>query len=135
MSDSFAMPQIVARQAPLSIGFPRQEYWSQLPFPSPGDLPDPGIKPSSPTLAGGFFTTELFRKPHLLAWVGPKENTGSGYKAFIPPVLLHLGFRIIDGACEGIVINNDNELGSHLLPGTGLCTWEASPHMVFTGDL
>ena len=47
-------------QAPLSMGFSRQEYWSGLPFPSPGDLPDPGIKPASlksPTLAGGFFTT------------------------------------------------------------------------------
>ncbi|ELR60425.1 hypothetical protein M91_18992, partial [Bos mutus] len=47
-------------QAPLSMGFPRQEYWSGLPFPTPGDLPDPGIKPASlvsPALAGGFFTT------------------------------------------------------------------------------
>ena len=42
---------------PLSMGFPMQEYWSGLPFPSPEDLPDPGIKPASPTLAGGFFTT------------------------------------------------------------------------------
>ena len=41
------------------MGFPRQEYWSGLPFPSPGDLPIPGIKPASPALAGGFFTTEL----------------------------------------------------------------------------
>ena len=47
-----------ACQAPLSMGFPRQEYWTGLPFPSPGDLPDPGIKPTSPTLAGGFFTME-----------------------------------------------------------------------------
>ena len=46
----------VAHQAPLSKGFPRQEYWSGLPFPAPGDLPDPGIKPESPALAGGFFT-------------------------------------------------------------------------------
>ena len=38
--------------------FPRQEYWSELPFPSPGDLPNPGIEPTSPALAGGFFTTE-----------------------------------------------------------------------------
>ena len=38
--------------------FPRQEYWSGLPFPSPGDLPGPGIEPVSPALAGGFFTTE-----------------------------------------------------------------------------
>ena len=43
-------PWTVARQAPLSVGFSRQEYWSGLPFPSPGDLPDPGIKPRSPAL-------------------------------------------------------------------------------------
>ena len=50
----------VAPQAPLSLGFSRQEYWSGLPFPSPGDLPDPGIEPESlmfPALAGRFFTT------------------------------------------------------------------------------
>ena len=45
----------IARQAPLSMGFLRQEYWSGLPFPSPGDLPDLGNEPVSPTLAGGFF--------------------------------------------------------------------------------
>ena len=47
----------VVRQAPLFTGFPRQEYWSGLPFPPPGDLPDPGIKPVSLALAGGFFNT------------------------------------------------------------------------------
>ena len=46
----FATPWTVAQQAPLSIGFSRQEYWSGLPFPSPGDLPDPGIEPGSPAL-------------------------------------------------------------------------------------
>ena len=46
----------VAHHAPLSMGFSRQEYWSGLPFPPPGDLPDPGIHPGSPALAGGFFT-------------------------------------------------------------------------------
>ena len=45
--------------------FPRQEYWSGLPFPSPGDLPDPGIEPVSPALAGGFFTAEPTRKAKL----------------------------------------------------------------------
>ena len=50
-------------QAPLSIAFQRQEYWSGLPFPSPGDLPDPGIKPATPVLAGGFFTTEPPEEP------------------------------------------------------------------------
>ena len=53
----------VALQAPLSMGFSRQEYWSQLPFPSPEDLPDPRIKPMSPALAGSFFTTEPPGKP------------------------------------------------------------------------
>ena len=43
-----ATPGTVARQAPLSLGFSRQEYWSGLPFSSPGDLPDPGIEPASP---------------------------------------------------------------------------------------
>ena len=46
--------------------FPRQEYQSGLPFPSPGDLPDPGIEPASPTLLGGFFTAEPPRKPKVL---------------------------------------------------------------------
>ena len=50
MFNSFATPWTVARQAPLSMGFSRQEYWSELPFPSQGDLPDPGIKPASPAL-------------------------------------------------------------------------------------
>ena len=54
----FATPWTVAHQAPLSTGFFRQEHWGGLPFPSPGDLPDPGIKSlTSPTLAGGFFTS------------------------------------------------------------------------------
>ena len=53
----------IARQAPLSMGFSRQEYWSGLPFPSPEYLPDPGIEPVSPALAGDFLTTELPEKP------------------------------------------------------------------------
>ena len=64
ISDSFTTPWSVARQAPLSTGFLRQDYWSGLPFPSPGDLPDPGIKPGSPALAGRFFTTS----PTWEAW-------------------------------------------------------------------
>ena len=46
----FATPWTIAYQAPQSMEFSRQEYWSGLPFPSPGDLPDPGIEPGSPTL-------------------------------------------------------------------------------------
>ena len=59
----FVTPWTVARQAPLSMGFSRQEYWSGLPFPSPGDLPVPGIKPASPALAGSFFIVEPLGKP------------------------------------------------------------------------
>ena len=55
----FATPWTVAHQAQtLSMGFPRQEHWSGLPFPSPRDLPDPGMEPMSPALVGVFFTTE-----------------------------------------------------------------------------
>ena len=63
MSDSFVTPWTVTRQAPLSTGFARQECWIGLPFPSPGDLLDPGIESVSPELAGGFFTTEPPGKP------------------------------------------------------------------------
>ena len=56
-------PWTVARQAPLSMKFSRQEYWNGLPFPSPGDVPDPGIEPVSPGLAGRFFTIEPSGKP------------------------------------------------------------------------
>ena len=66
MSNSFVTPWTVACQAPLSMGFPRQEYWSGVPFPSPGDLPKPGIEPVSPALAGGFYATEPPGKPLVL---------------------------------------------------------------------
>ena len=63
MSDSFATPWTVGHQAPLSMEFSRQEYWSWLPFPPPGDLHGPGIKPTSPALTGVFFTIEPPGKP------------------------------------------------------------------------
>ena len=55
---SFATPRTVAHHTPLSMRFSRLEYYGGLTFLSPGDPPDPGIEPMSPTLAGGFFTTE-----------------------------------------------------------------------------
>ena len=78
MSDYFETLWTVAHQAPLSMGFSRQEHWSGLPFPPPGDLPDPGIEPASlaaPVLAGGFFTTsatweafaKVYQSVHILA--------------------------------------------------------------------
>ena len=59
----FATPWTVADQAPPSMGFSRQEYWSGLPFPSPGDLPDPEIEPRSPTLQAHALTSEPPGKP------------------------------------------------------------------------
>ena len=67
-------PVTVAHQAPLSIGFSRQECWSGLPFPSPGDLPNPGVKPeslASPALTGRFFTNMA----HILLLL---ENSAHG---------------------------------------------------------
>ena len=70
---TLANPWTVARQAPLSMGFLRQEYWSGLPFPSAGNLPNPRIEPASPALAGRFFTTEppaipLGAMGHSICW-------------------------------------------------------------------
>ena len=58
----FVTPWTVAHQAPLSMGLSRQDNWNGLPFLPPGDLPDPGIKPGSPALAGGFFTIWATRR-------------------------------------------------------------------------
>ena len=74
--------QFFARQGPLSMGFPRQEYWSGLPYFSPGDLPNPGIElrsPASPTLAVGFFSAEPPGKQVITSLGYPKVlNLESG---------------------------------------------------------
>ena len=81
----FVTSSTVVHQAPPSMEFPRQEYWSGLPFPTPGDLPDPGIKPTSPALAGRFFNTVttrcvtascLKKNVHNLIWkyIIPKKH-------------------------------------------------------------
>ena len=67
-------PITVACQAPLSMGFSGQEYWSGLPCPSPGDLPNPGIEPASPALAGGFFTTSTTWESHSSTYTREKWN-------------------------------------------------------------
>ena len=71
----FVTPKTVACQAPLSTEFSRQEYWSGLPFPPPGDLPNPGIKSLplvSPTLAGGFFTMDATWETRIRKGTTPK---------------------------------------------------------------
>ena len=70
----FVTPWTVARQTPLSMGFPRQGYWSGLLFPSPGDLPNPGIEIASPALVGGFFITELPGQPVINHKVKEKKK-------------------------------------------------------------
>ena len=78
MSDCFATPWTVAPQAPVSVGFPRQEYWSGLPFPSLGDLPNPDIEPmspASPALTDGIFTTAPPGSPILINELKKKKNT------------------------------------------------------------
>ena len=90
----FAALWTVACQVPLSLGFSSQEYWSRLSFPSPGDLPDPGIEPKSPALAGGIFTSDPFRfnlkrsiltYKHLLStlesWIKEKKVTNNYWEA------------------------------------------------------
>ena len=74
MSDSFC-DWTVAHQASLYMGFPKQEYWRGLPFPSLGDLPHSGIELASPALAGGFFTAEPPGKYHTALWpISKKDN-------------------------------------------------------------
>ena len=70
----FVTPWTVTHQAPLSMGFSRQEYWSRLPFPSPGDLPKPGIEPRSPALQVDVLTSEPPGKP----WDFQGNSTGVG---------------------------------------------------------
>ena len=72
VSHTSATPWTVAHQAPLTMGFSRQEYWSGLLCPPPGDIPHPGIEPRSlmsPALAGGFFTTEPPGKPVSITYL------------------------------------------------------------------
>ena len=74
MSSSFATPWTVVPRAPLSMGFPRQEYWSGLPLPSPGDKHDPGIKLVSPASAGRVLTTVQETQVQSLGWEDPLEK-------------------------------------------------------------
>ena len=65
----FTTPQTVAHQAPLSMGFIRQEYWSRLPFPSPGDLPDPEVKPGSSALQADSLPLSHLPSKHNLSYL------------------------------------------------------------------
>ena len=80
----FATPWAVACQAPLSMGFSREEYWSRLPCLPPGDLPNPGIKPRSPALQSNSLLSEPPGKP-MLSTSPREEGAGPGALAGCPP--------------------------------------------------
>ena len=81
---TLALLWTVAHQAPLSMGFSRQEYLSGLPFPPPRDLPNPGIEPMSPALVGEFFTTEPPRKPWYVSYTSVKKQNKRPPVTFLP---------------------------------------------------
>ena len=89
-------PWTVAHQAPLSMGFPRQEYWSGLPFPSPGDLHNPGIKPlylTSPALTGGSFTTSTKKRVnYMTSKILLDSETPLTYNCLAHREHIHTGF-------------------------------------------
>ena len=74
----FVTPWSVGHQAPLSMGFSRQEYWSGLPFPPPRDLPDPGIKPRSPALQANSLPTETGVHQIAIEWTRDIQHTKAG---------------------------------------------------------
>ena len=149
----FVTPWTVALQAPLSMGFPRQEYWNGLPCPPPGDLPDPGIEPTSvasPELAGGFFITAPPRK-HMDPALdipfsfGPDSFADPGVSVFIWGSLL-ANFRISLNALKGtvlgthsmdVLVNVDSVFSGHHLvdggPALLLSTLLCRSHFCRTG--
>ena len=91
---------MAAHQAPPFLGFSRQEHWSGLPCPLPGDLPDPGIEPmslSSPALSGGFFTIVSLVKP--LGWLGGQLMTGQRFVTEKSPVFAK-GLCVVVEVCH-----------------------------------
>ena len=111
----FVAPRTVAYQAPLPMGFPRQEYWSGLPFSSPGDLPKPGIEPrspASPALAGGFFSTVL-SELRALVWgynhMGDRAHSLNSHKS-----ALQANKRPYDVVTSLIVKNTDSLISTGL---------------------
>ena len=99
-------PWTAAHQAPQSMGFSRQEYWSGLPFPSPGDLPDPGIEPGSPALEADALTSEPAGKPYSFYTTSSKPQTQKKHNTLF--ISSHLCDRelIQEIEREGITLNN-----------------------------
>ena len=90
-------PWTVTHHTSLSMGLPRQEYWGGLPFPPPGDLPDPGMEPESPALAGRFFTTASPGKPeaHSYPYVIKLRQNNLCFRSWIEMVPILVGFGVV----------------------------------------
>ena len=95
MSESFATPWTGAHQAPLFMRFFRQEYWNRLPFPPPGDLPNPGMEPVSPALAGGFFTAESSGKPNTNHAATQTKIPGGAVNSPLHPHTVNQGYWLL----------------------------------------
>ena len=118
----FVAPRTIAPQAPLSMEFSKQEYWSWLPFPTPGDLPNRGMEPASlasPLLAGGFFTTEspgkLYRANSKVQIPAPSlthfELLKSSVSHFFPLYCGNKTSPYLKSSCAGML---------RMVPGPGL---------------
>ena len=101
----FATLWTVACQASLSMEFSKQEYWSGLPFPSPGDLPDPGIEPVSPALEGGFFYHWATREAQRSCMLGKEPETSHR-----PESLQHITLKRSESLYSGTFLPNRSEV-------------------------
>ena len=97
----FVTPWTVAHQAPLAMGVSRQEYWNGLPCPCPGGFPDQGIKPASPALTGGFFTTTITSADHQFLLIS-QRSASMQFPSIISPLNKHiLRFYYVIGTGDG----------------------------------
>ena len=122
----FATPWTVTYQAPPSMGFSRQEYWSGLPFPSPGDLPDPGIKPRSPAWHADALPSEPPGKLHM-KWIINKDLQYSTGKYIQYSVIIYMEEKPGEYISESVTCSVlSNFLRPHgLLPARFICPWNS----------
>ena len=123
-SDSSTTPQTVAHQAPLSVGFPRQEYWSGLPCRFPGNLPNPGIKPGCPTLRADSLPSEPPGKPllHIYRQLLPRPCSSSFYA--VPSNCLGC-LRLKATLCQGLWFTHSEPRWCHRKAS---CLWRHLDH-------
>ena len=115
VSDSLWTPWTVAHQTPLSMGFSRQEYWSGLPFPSPGDLPNPGMEPGSPPLQADSLPSELPGKPKKR--MSSPWLAHTTWKGAIPTYAFQMvQWLMIEAQVYSLVAVHTYHAGSLLLP-------------------